>query len=412
MEQSKDGFVGLKEKLEEGKEYYEIRLESIGGLGANLCGKMLGELGVKYLNLNSSSFSSYGSEKTGTPVKGFIRYCNNEKEIRVHSPVVEPDLLVVFHQALLKDSSIFKGCSKDTSIIIALEPGQEKPEILKHSVAKGSNRETEAGCEVGVWYGLEAQRIAMETHSRINVVMLGATLKIMGIKNIEVGEKICKDTLGKKYPDALNSNLEGIRRGYDEVKRLVIQLEDSRKLENSPEKEKECREEVLDHKQQELGCRKENQNQNKNEYPEWGYENAPIGGINLRAGSTVISDLSPSRQGYIPIFIKERCINCGLCHSTCPDMVFQFAKGEYKGREMMVNQGLDYYHCKGCLRCVDVCPVNALVRGVEAEHSRKDYFIPNQELLRKPESYEEAGPDAYITSESYLTEKRMEGGEV
>ena len=27
-------------------------------------------------------------------------------------------------------------------------------------------------------------------------------------------------------------------------------------------------------------------------------------------------------------------------------------------------------------------------------------------------SDEEAGPDGYITSESYLTEKRMEGGEV
>ncbi len=29
------------------KDYFEIRLESIGGLGANLCGKMLGELCVK-----------------------------------------------------------------------------------------------------------------------------------------------------------------------------------------------------------------------------------------------------------------------------------------------------------------------------------------------------------------------------
>ena len=28
--------------------YFEIRLESIGGLGANLCGKMLGELGALY----------------------------------------------------------------------------------------------------------------------------------------------------------------------------------------------------------------------------------------------------------------------------------------------------------------------------------------------------------------------------
>ena len=42
---------------------FEIRLESIGGLGANLCGKMLGELGAVYLDLNAASFSSYGSEK-------------------------------------------------------------------------------------------------------------------------------------------------------------------------------------------------------------------------------------------------------------------------------------------------------------------------------------------------------------
>jgi len=37
------------------KEYFEIRLESIGGLGANLCGKMLGELGALYLKLNAIS---------------------------------------------------------------------------------------------------------------------------------------------------------------------------------------------------------------------------------------------------------------------------------------------------------------------------------------------------------------------
>ena len=360
-----DSVTTLEEKLVSGKDYYEIRLESIGGLGANLCGKMLGELGVKYLDLNSSNFSSYGSEKTGTPVKGYVRYCKKEKEIRVHFPVVEPDLLVVFHQALLKDKSIWKGCGHETAVIIALEPGQELP--------KGIG---------GRCFGLEAQRIAMETHSRINVVMLGAVLKIMGIENPKVGEKICEDTLGKKYPDALQGNLEGMKRGYEEVRPLEISAESGQV------------------------------NVSDAEHQEWGYMTAPIGGINPRFGSSVIADLSPSRQGYIPLFIKERCINCGLCHSACPDMVFQFAKGEYKGREMMVNLGLDYYHCKGCLRCVDVCPVNALVIGVESEHPKKEYFLVNQELIRRPDYYEESGADGYITSESYLTEERMEGGEV
>ena len=397
MKQVVDKTSSLQEKLESGNEYYEIRLESIGGLGANLCGKMLGELGVKYLDINSSNFSSYGSEKTGTPVKGFIRYCKKEKEIREHSPVIEPDLLVVFHQALLKDTSVWKGCGEKTAVIIALEAGQEQPDGLGEQsldIYKAVGLSM-TGNRLGACYGLEAQKIAMETHSRINVVMLGAALKVMGIQDLTVGETVITDTLGKKYPDALKSNLEGMRRGYEEVKRMEITQEYRQENETS---------------KRSYTCNAEDTKQITKQG--WGYLDAPIGGINPRFGSTVVADLSPSRQGYIPLFIKERCINCGLCHSTCPDMVFQFVKGEYKGREMMVNQGLDYYHCKGCLRCVDVCPVNALVRGVEAQHPEKAYFMANQELLRMPEYYEEAGADGYITSESYLTEKRMEGGEV
>ena len=365
--------IGFKEVLNK-KEYYEIRLESIGGLGANLLGKMIGELGLKYLDVNSSSFSSYGSEKTGTPVKGYVRYCKKEKEIRIHSPIIEPDLLVIFHQALLQDSKVWEGCAENTKVLVAVESLAKEMSFAKEGI-----------------YVVEAQKIAMETRSRINVVMLGAMLKVMGVEDLEVGEQICKDTLGKKYPESLSGNLEGMRRGYEEVKK--IQLADS---EGSIIKDVE--KEVSGHMEQEIA--------------KWGYLNAPIGGINPCLGNSVTNDLSPSRQGYIPLFIKERCINCGLCFSACPDMVFQFSKGKFKGKDMMINQGLDYYHCKGCLRCVDVCPVNALVRGEEAEHENKHHFMPNQELLRLPKYYEKAGADGYITSESYLTEERMEGGEV
>lgn len=376
----------LKSKLDGGKDYYEIRLESIGGLGANLCGKMLGELGLRYLDLNSSSFASYGSEKTGTPVKGFIRYSKKEKEIRVHFPVEKPDLLVIFHQALLKDESVWKGCDKNTAVIVAIESvvkdlGEENN--LVNSASDLMCLLQQKNEFFGQCYILEAQKLAMDTKSRMNVVMLGAVLRVMGMKDMEMGRQICMDTLGKKYPDAVENNLLGIEKGYMDVQEIHVDVQkDVKHVEEQKQKE------------------------------EWGYAYAPLGGINPNFGSTVIGDLSPSRQGFIPLFIKERCINCGLCHSTCPDMVFQFAKGEYKGREMMVNQGLDYYHCKGCLRCVDVCPVNALVTGVEAEHPNKEYFIPNQELIRTPQYYEETGPDGYITSESYLTEQRMEGGEV
>ena len=362
--------------------YYEIRLESIGGLGANLCGKMLGELGLKYLGLNSASFSSYGSEKTGTPVKGFIRYSGPEVDIRIHSPIKKPHLLAVFHSALLTDASVLEGCGSYTDIIVNTVNGKEQEGFLEPEKYHGV-------------YFVDAQKIAIETKSRVNVVMLGAMAKVMGFVELEALNAICEASLGKKYPAALSGNLEGIKRGFEEVKKAADQYLDgkSRQAERKAGREAETVEGTLD-------------------VPVWGYETAPIGGVNPNYGNSVVNDLSPSRQGYFPIFIPEKCINCGLCDTTCPDMVFQFQKGEFKGREMMINKGLDYYHCKGCLRCVDVCPVQALVSGVEAEHPGKEYFMPNQELLRSPVNYEKAGPDGYVTSESYLTEQRMKGGEV
>lgn len=367
---------------------YEIRLESIGGLGANLCGKMLGEMGVRYLDLNSVSFSSYGSEKTGTPVKGYIRYCDKDREIRTHAPVVAPNLLAVFHQALLSNDSTLTGCGEKTDILLAVQEEEDWQKFFPNAAEKSI-------------YLVPAQQIAMETHARINMVMLGAIIKVMGFAGLSEGEKICTQVLGKKYPNALSSNLEGLERGYEEVKKA-----DGKKKEEKSDRKEKTR------GQQKYRIQENSIKGEGKEEPEWGYATAPAGGIITKPGNTVISDLSPSRQGWIPLFIKERCINCGLCDITCPDMVFQFAKGSFNGKEMMVNRGLDYYHCKGCLRCVEICPVNALVKGKESEHQKKAFFLPNQDLLRQPHYYEKTGADGYITSESFLTEKRTEGGEV
>lgn len=364
--------------------YYEIRLESIGGLGANLCGKMLGELGMKYLGLNSACFSSYGSEKTGTPVKGFIRFCRMEQEIRVHSPVTHPHLLAIFHEALLEKQNVLEGISRQTKVLL------NTTRTPRQAAEKYNIPLRMLSC-------IPAQNIAMECGSRINVVMLGAMGRLMGFADLEQLEQICGETLGKKYPDVLRGNLDGIRRGFGEVQASGMSAEQDA-------------EEIIQKSGMEVPDSEEDFPQSQS--MEWGYRTAPQGGINPHFGNSVINDLSPSRQGYIPLFIQERCINCGLCDVTCPDMVFQFQKGIYKGKEMMVNKGLDYYHCKGCLRCVTICPSNALVSAKEEDYPRKPYFMANQDLLRAPDYYEESGADGYITSESFLTEKRMDGGEV
>ena len=348
--------------------YYEIRLESIGGLGANLCGKMLGELGAIYMKLNAASFSSYGSEKRGSPVKAYIRYSAPDTEIGINSPVENPHILGLFHEAMIGKENVTAGVTEQSKIVVNtdLAPQQIREKMQLYA---------------GTVYCVDALRIAMEEKTRINMVMLGAIAKASGFIPFEFVTEIVTEQLGKKYPAMVEANLAGVRRGYEEAK--IQQFPPDGAFEKTA-----CQDIKY----------------------EWGYENAPIGGVNPCFGSTVSNDLSASREGYIPIFVKERCINCGLCDTTCPDMVFQFGLGEYKGKEQMVNKGLDYTHCKGCLRCVEVCPTNALIKGVEREHPDPEHAMQNQDLIPDHVKYEDTGANSYVTSESYLTEERVDGG--
>lgn len=348
--------------------YYEMRLESMGGLGANLCGKLLGELGAMYLGLNAASFSSYGSEKRGSPVKAFIRWCDPDKELRINSPVQTPHLLGLFHEAMAGKHPVTAGVTEETRVVVNTDGSPEQ--VQRH-----------LRLNTGELYLVDAQRIAMETKSRINMIMLGALSKASGFIPLDAVLQLVEDTLGKKYPDMLGANLEGVQRGYEETEKSAA----SQEVPSESQSYQDFR--VL-----------------------WGYENAPLGGVIPRIGSTVSNDLSASRQGYIPLFHPEKCIHCGLCDTTCPDMVFQFREGEYKGRQVMKNTGLDYHHCKGCLRCVSVCPTPALTSAKERDYPEKPHFVRNRDLIAETMEFETAGANSWVTSEAYLDEKRVDGG--
>ena len=347
---------------------YEMRLESIGGLGANLCGKLLGELGAAYLGLNAAAFSSYGSEKRGSPVKSYVRWSMPEQDILHNSPVERPHLLVLFHEALADALPVTAGVEPDCILIVNTDTG---PEAARERLR----------LHAGTVCCVDALGLALRSKSRLNMVMLGAVVKASGFIPLDAVKALVADTLGKKYPAMLKNNLIGLEQGFEGVRHQSFPPDG--------------RYEAVPY--QEISSK-------------WGYKNAPLGGANPHIGSTVSNDLSPSREGYIPLFLFEKCIHCGLCDTTCPDMVFQFLPGQYRGRQTMMNRGLDYHHCKGCLRCVDVCPTGALVAGKEREHPDKQWFVRNKDLLAQELDFDPAGADPWITGESYLDEKRVDGG--
>lgn len=324
--------------------YYEIRLESIGGLGANLAGKMLGELGALNMELNASSFSSYGSEKRGSPVRAFVRYREGSEEILRNAPVIRPHLLGIFHEAMARSYPVFAGAFDQTRIVLNTYLGKEEA-VRKYGIAQGK------------LYCLDAGLIARKCKCRLNMVMLGALAAASGFLTLEGLEKLCKESLGKKYPDLLAANLAGIREGHRVIKEQIGKSGEENEDFSAPDVDKLA--------QSPAGCGLDSMAE-----PYAGGFQGIIGGINPMAGNSIQNDLSPGREGYVPVFHPEKCIQCGLCDSACPDMVFRFEPGTWNGKETLVNQGPVYQYCKGCLRCVSVCPTAALTK----EEERKEEF--------------------------------------
>lgn len=331
----------------------DFKIESIGGMGANLIGKILGELGAMYLNINASNFSSYGSEKTGSPVTAFVRWRTDTDTLIENTPVEYPDILTLFHHSLLNTPACLSGLT-GSSILIVNSPFLPD-ELRKRYHLKCAN----VIC-------VDCQTLILEHKVRLNMLMLGAILAAL------CDEKLCafaKTLLEKLFQEkgdfVTKNNLLAMKLGYEAISSSRIEAGEKT---------------VLFPAQRQISS--------------VGYQNAPPGGILPSRGSTSQNNLSLSRSGYMPKYIIEKCINCGLCDTTCPDMVFTFKEGEYMGRRAMINQGPNYRYCKGCLRCVEICPTQALVAITEPV---------NNELSAH-------GSDPIITSEGFLSENVMEGG--
>jgi pyruvate ferredoxin oxidoreductase gamma subunit len=299
--------------------FFEIRLESIGGLGANLAGKMLAEAGVLSLGLKGSNFSSYGSEKKGSPVKSFIRFCEPDVEIRDHSPIEQPHIVGVFHEALYRTVDVVSGLNADS--IVLVNTARDFDEV-----------KSDLQLEYGTLAIVDALQIAVEEKTKVNTAMLGALYRICDFLDPESMRDVIRKTFTKKYPHLVEPNIRTFDRGYNEVQFKTYEVPEGAegKAFTRP-------------------------------LSQLGYLTQEIGGVMISQANSIFKDLSGSRQGFLPEFQQDKCIHCAACDNVCPDFCFVWKEGEDKrGRKQMFLQGIDYQYCKGCLKCVEACPTDAL----------------------------------------------------
>src|SRR5659263_605101 len=327
--------------------FFGIRFESIGGLGAHLAGQILAEAGVLRQGLNGAHFSSYGSEKKGTPVKSFVRFCATDREVRTSSPIESPQVVAVFHEALARSFDVAAGLSATGTLIVNT---RSTPEEIQAAL----------GLRSGTVAVLDALGIALEEKTRVNTAMLGAVARSCPFVDPDVVKETLRQTLSVRYAHLVEANLRTFDRGYRELRRVTWPPAPDgpgRPVQRAA--------------------------------PAFGYLDAPIGGVILDSGNSVVKNLSTSRQGFLPAYDPDSCVHCGICDIVCPDLCFVWSD-DGEGEPAVRLHGIDYHYCKGCLKCTDACPTGSLTalrdaarprdprRERAAEHPRR----PLRRLLR------------------------------
>ncbi len=301
---------------------FEIRFESIGGLGAQAAARALATAAVMKMGLNATHGTTPGPERKGSLARTFVRLAPADRPIRASAPVRAPDAIVVFHAPLLRESATLAGLRKDGTLIYA---GPPKPIPEELSALPRTARAIR----------LDASGIATKENCGPDAALLGAVCAAFPFLAAREILEAFREGLAGANAELIAANERAFGRGAAE---MVVLAEVGEADGDLPP---------------------------VHGSPAWGYRTQPIGGVLARPGNSAWNDLSSARAGFLPVLNREQCIHCAMCDMVCPDHCLAWEKGEEGGRFQRELTGVDYRYCKGCMRCVETCPASAMLRKAE-----------------------------------------------
>jgi pyruvate ferredoxin oxidoreductase gamma subunit len=102
-------------KQERTRTMFQVRFHGRGGQGVVTAAELLAEAAFRE-DRHAQAFPSFGSERMGAPVMSFCRI--DDKPIRTHEPVTEPDALIIQDPTLLHQANLFAGLGRDGYMLI------------------------------------------------------------------------------------------------------------------------------------------------------------------------------------------------------------------------------------------------------------------------------------------------------
>ncbi len=177
----------------------EIRFHGRGGQGVVTSAELLAyAAGID--GMWASAFPIYGAERRGAEIEAYCRI--SKTQIRETSPISNPDVVVIFDPTLLKISNPLRGIKDSGKVII----NSKIPPDLKYDT-----------------FYIDATKIAIENGlvksgwPLVNIIMLGALLKVIGKVTLESLKTAIEDEFEGKIADL---NIKAVNIAYNSVKEV------------------------------------------------------------------------------------------------------------------------------------------------------------------------------------------------
>jgi len=187
-------------------KYFEIRWHGRGGQGTVTGAKSLAEA-VQGTGKHVSAFPDYGPERRGAPLRAFDRF--SDEKIRIHTPVLEPDVVMIVDPTLIGAKGLLNGVSDKTIFVVNTE---KSPAETKKAL----------GLDGQTLYTVPANSISHRLFKREipNSAMMGAFARACpDVISLEALLKEAKHIFSHLLaPHLVDKNVEAIRCGYDEVR--------------------------------------------------------------------------------------------------------------------------------------------------------------------------------------------------
>lgn len=184
--------------------YFEIRWHGRGGQGTVTAAKSLAEA-VQGTGKHVMAFPEYGPERRGAPIRAFNKF--HQKKIRIHTPVQNPDVVMIVDPTLVGNKDLVSGIKETTLFIVNTELSAKK---MKEKL----------GLTTQKVYTVPANDISYDLfHREIpNSAMMGAFARACPCiielgKLLEESRIAFTEMLGEGL---VEKNLEAIKRGYKE----------------------------------------------------------------------------------------------------------------------------------------------------------------------------------------------------